>query len=94
MTDSHNGTQSFSSVQMKTTGFLDELNKIAVAEIGNNIWAQDEGGYPYISTLYPKEKEQLALAANPAGGEIEAGSKVTLVSNVAEAQIYYTLDIT
>ena len=60
--------------------------------LGEPLWAQEEGDYPYISALYPKEKEQLALAANPAGGEIEAGSEVILVSNVAEAQIYYTLD--
>ncbi|MBR1667931.1 MAG: chitobiase/beta-hexosaminidase C-terminal domain-containing protein [Bacteroidaceae bacterium] len=40
-----------------------------------------------------EEKEQLLLAASPAGGEVKKGTVVTLTtSNASDADIYYTLD--
>ena len=38
----------FTSEQMKTPAFLNQLNKYSRSNLGEPIWTQDEGGFPYI----------------------------------------------
>ncbi len=47
------GSTSFSSTQMQTPSFLEELNMYSMLEMDGPVWAQDAGGgYPYIAALY------------------------------------------
>jgi len=48
-----NGSDAFSSEQMKTPAFLEELNMYSIIEADGPVWTQPaEGGYPYIAALY------------------------------------------
>ena len=50
-------------------------------------------GYDYSDDCYVTvEKSQLTLRANPSGGMLEQGAKVTLTASNNDAEIYYTLD--
>ena len=44
-----NGDGSFSSEQMKTDNFLNQLNTYSIIEEGKGIWSPDENGYPCIA---------------------------------------------
>ena len=46
-----NGSTAFSSDQMKTSAFLEELNMYSTIEMDGPVWAQTEGDYPYIKEL-------------------------------------------
>ena len=48
------GSTAFTSEQMKSRTFLDELNIYSIIEEGGAAWTQDEGGYPYIAKLHEK----------------------------------------
>lgn len=49
----NDGSTSFSSDEMKTSAFLEELNLYSTLNMDGPIWAQDSnGGYPYIKKLY------------------------------------------
>ena len=48
----YDGSTSFSSAQMQTSAFLDELNTYSIIEGDGAVWTQDEGGYPYIAKLH------------------------------------------
>ena len=45
------GTTTFTSEQMKTSTFLEELNLYSTLEGDGAVWTQEEGGYPYIAKL-------------------------------------------
>lgn len=50
---SNSASISFTSKQMQTPTFLEELNIYSVLNLGGPIWAQDEdGGFPYIANLH------------------------------------------
>lgn len=49
----YNGDYSFSSDQMKTDNFLNQLNTYSFIEEGNAIWSPDENGYPCITDTHP-----------------------------------------
>ena len=49
---SNSGSTSFTSAQMQTPGFLQELNMYPMLEMDGPMWTQDEGGYPYIAKLH------------------------------------------
>ncbi len=49
---SNSGSTAFSSAQMQTPGFLQELNMYSMFEMDGPVWTQDEGGYPYIAKLH------------------------------------------
>ena len=52
----YDGSTSFSSSQMQTPAFLEELNMYSMFEMDGPVWTQDaEGGYPYIASLYASE---------------------------------------
>ena len=46
------GNTSFSSAQMKTANFLDQLNVYSQIELGKGIWTVDENGYPCIKETH------------------------------------------
>ncbi|MBR6866672.1 MAG: hypothetical protein IKN02_00385 [Prevotella sp.] len=47
------GSTAFSSEQMQSSAFLEELNMYSVLELDGPIWTQPvDGGYPYIAKLY------------------------------------------
>ena len=47
------GSTAFTSDQMQTPAFLEELNMYSMLEMDGPVWAQDAvGGYPYIAKLY------------------------------------------
>ena len=49
----YDGSTSYSSEQMKTPAFLEELNMYSMLEMDGPVWTQPvEGGYPYIAALY------------------------------------------
>ena len=48
----NDGATSFSSEQMKTSAFLEELNMYSILYMDGPVWTQDEGGYPYIVKLH------------------------------------------
>lgn len=52
----NDGSTSFSSVQMQTPAFLEELNMYSLLETDEDpLWTQDSnGGYPYVAELYQK----------------------------------------
>lgn len=66
--EGQHGSNAFSSEQMRTAAFLEELNMYPMLEMDGAIWAQDsDGGYPYIAELYqitpviaPKAKETVS----------------------------------
>ena len=45
------GSTAYSSVQMKSSAFLDELNMYCIIEDGEAIWVQDDNGFPCIGKL-------------------------------------------
>ena len=48
----HDGSTSFSSAQMQTAAFLEELNMYSTFNMDGPVWVQPaEGGYPYIAAL-------------------------------------------
>lgn len=47
-----NGDDSFSSEQMKTDNFLNQLNTYSFIEEGKGIWKADENGYPCIAETH------------------------------------------
>jgi len=48
----HDGSTSFSSAQMQTAAFLEELNMYSAFNMDGPVWVQPaEGGYPYIAAL-------------------------------------------
>lgn len=49
---SDSGSTAFSSVQMQTPAFLEELNMYPMLEMDGPVWTQDEGGFPYIAKLH------------------------------------------
>ena len=52
ITYGNDGSTSFSSEQMKTPAFLEELNIYSILEMDGPVWTQPaEGGYPYIAAL-------------------------------------------
>lgn len=63
-----NGSDAFSSEQMRSAAFLEELNMYPTLEMDGPIWTQDnKGGYPYIAELYkttsvvvPKANESIS----------------------------------
>lgn len=50
--DGLNGSTAFSSEQMKTSAFLEELNLYSTLEMEGPVWSQGEGHYPYITKNY------------------------------------------
>jgi hypothetical protein len=56
---SNSGSTAFSSAQMQTPAFLEELNMYPMLEMDGPVWTQDEGGFPYIAKLHE------ASAINP-----------------------------
>ena len=51
VTREYDGSTAFSSTQMQTSAFLDELNTYSIIEGDGAVWAQDDNGYPYIEKL-------------------------------------------
>lgn len=50
----YDGT-TFTSEQMKSSAFLDELNMYSILEMDGPIWKQKEGNYPYINDIWDDE---------------------------------------
>ena len=51
--EGQHGSNAFSSEQMRSAAFLEELNMYPTLEMDGPVWAQDsDGGYPYIAELY------------------------------------------
>ena len=48
----YDGSTAFTSAQMQTTAFLEELNMYPMLEMDGPVWTQDEGGFPYIAKLH------------------------------------------
>ena len=48
----YDGDNSFSSEQMKTNSFLNQLNTYSIIEEGIGIWTTDENGYPCIAETH------------------------------------------
>lgn len=48
----YHGDDSFSSEQMKTDNFLNQLNTYSFVEEGKGIWTADENGYPCIAEIH------------------------------------------
>lgn len=49
---SNSGSTAFSSAQMQTPAFLQELNMYPMFEMDGPVWTQDVGSYPYIAKLH------------------------------------------
>lgn len=49
---SYSGSTAFTSAQMQTPAFLEELNMYPTLEMDGPVWTQDEGGFPYIAKLH------------------------------------------
>lgn len=62
LTYGNNGSTSFSSEQMKTNAFLEELNMYSMLEMDGPVWVQQEGGYPYIAKLHEQTSVRSPLA--------------------------------
>ena len=52
LTRGYDGSTSYTSAQMQTPAFLEELNTYSTLELDGPVWTQDEGGYPYIAKLH------------------------------------------
>lgn len=52
LTRNYDGSTSYTSAQMQTPSFLEELNTYSTLEMDGPVWTQDEGGYPYIAKLH------------------------------------------
>ena len=67
--DGADGNTSFSSSQMKTANFLDQLNVYSQIELAKGIWTADENGYPCIkethvaSSTEPSTKDNIVIDA-------------------------------
>lgn len=49
--DGLDGSESFTSEQMKTAAFAEELNMYSILEMDGPVWKHDEGEYPYINAI-------------------------------------------
>ena len=58
----YDGSTSFSSAEMQTPAFLEELNMYSMFEMDGPVWTQGaNGGYPYIAELYTNLSIQPAI---------------------------------
>ena len=74
VTREYDGSTAFSSTQMQTSAFLDELNTYSIIEGDGAVWAQDDNGYPYI------EKLRMTLGINNVKMEYEQSGKIYSLS--------------
>ena len=65
----YDGSTAFSSADMKTDDFLDELNLLPMIEYGHSIWV-NEGGYPFVkidntqTTVRDAQTEEVCVRAS------------------------------
>lgn len=57
----YDGDKSFSSEQMKSNSFLNQLNVYSIIEEGVGIWSADEKGYPCIAETHQVPKDPTAI---------------------------------
>ena len=74
VTREYDGSTAFSSTQMQTSAFLDELNTYSIIEGDGAVWAQDDNGYPYI------EKLRMTSGINNVKMEYEQSGKIYSLS--------------
>ena len=80
-----NASLAFTSNQMQTPAFFEELNMYSMLEMDDGpVWKQDaEGGYPYIAKLYETKEETYPQVKGDINGDGEVnGTDLVALTNI------------
>lgn len=78
------GSTAYSSTQMRSSAFLEELNMHSILEEDGAVWTQDEDGYPYIAKLHesPEFFSVTSINLDKSSLKLDIGKTQQLVATV------------